>query len=151
MTRTAYEILALLERHVEESVALLKELTSCPGQRSDILIPLADELRYVRAQVGFEVTEQASDLEMTAAARWGRIHRRHEMSFKDPDDVYIDVEEREQLRKKKGLPPRVIILPWSHEEDEKLLAAKKLASRKRRRPSRHTADGPTTKEDARRP
>jgi hypothetical protein len=64
MTQTAYEILALLEHHFEESVTLLRQLTTCSGQRSDILIPLADQLRYVRAQIGYEATEQASDFEM---------------------------------------------------------------------------------------
>jgi hypothetical protein len=142
MTQTSYEILALLERHFEESVTLLKQLTTCHGQRSDILIPLANELRYVRAQIGFEVTEQASDLEMGSVAHWGRIHRRDEMRIKDPDDVYLDVEEREELRKKKGLPPRVIILPWSYEEEEKLLAAKRSEAKKSRKQNQRTTKSP---------
>ena len=138
MTQTSYEILALLERHFEDSIALLKKLTTCPGQRSDILLPLADELRYVRAQIGFEITDQASDFELDNTTYWSRIHRRNEKRIKDPDDVYLDVEEREDLRKKKGLPPRVIILPWSYEEEEKLLAAKKSQARKRRKQNRRT-------------
>jgi hypothetical protein len=133
MTNTAYEILAMLERHFEESVTLLKQLTTCPGQRSDILIPLSNELRYVRAQIGYEVTEQASDFEMERADHWGRIHRRFEEWLKDPDDIYLHVEEREEQRKKKGLAPRVIILPWSYEEEEKLLAAKRVEARKKRK------------------
>jgi hypothetical protein len=121
MTNTAYEILAMLDRHFEESVTLLKQLTTCPGQRSDILIPLSNELRYVRAQIGYEVTEQASDFEMERADHWGRIHRRFEEWLKDPDDIYLHVEEREEERKKKSLAPRVIILPWSYEEEQKVL------------------------------
>jgi hypothetical protein len=138
MTNTAYEILAMLERHFEESVTLLKQLTTCPGQRSDILIPLSNELRYVRAQIGFEVTEQASDFEMECADHWGRIHRKFEECLKDPDDIYRHVEEREEQRKKKGLPPRIIILPWSYEEEEKLIAARRSAARKKRKRSPRT-------------
>jgi hypothetical protein len=123
----------MLERHLEESVTLLKQLTTCPGQRSDILIPLSNELRYVRAQIGYEVTEQASDFEMERAEHWGRIHRRFEEWLKDPDDIYLHVEEREEQRKKKGLAPRVNILPWSYEEEEKLLAAKRAEARKKRK------------------
>jgi hypothetical protein len=132
MTNRAYEILAMLERHFEESVTLLKQLTACPGQRPDILIPLSNELRYVLAQIGYEVTEQASNFEMERADHWGRIHRRFEEWLKDPDDIYLHVEEREEHRKKKGLAPRVIILPWSDEEEEKLLAAKRAEARKKR-------------------
>jgi hypothetical protein len=78
MTNTAYEILAMLDRHFEESVTLLKQLTTCPGRRSDILTPLSNELRYVGAQIGYKVTEQASEFEMERADHWGRIHRRFE-------------------------------------------------------------------------
>jgi hypothetical protein len=133
MTNRAYEILAMLERHFEESVILLKQLTTCRGQRSDILIPLSNELRYVRAQIGYEVTEQASDFEMERAHHWGRIHRRFEEWLKDPDDIYLQVEEREEQRKRKGLAPRVIILPWSYEEEEKLVATKRAEARKKRK------------------
>ena len=133
MTNTAYEILAMLERHFEESVTLLKQLTTCPGQRSDILIPLSNELRYMRAQIGYQVTEQASGFEMECADHWGRIHRRFEEWLKDPDDIYLYVEEREEQRKKKGLAPRVIILPWSYEEEARLLGAKRAEARKKRK------------------
>jgi hypothetical protein len=133
VTQTAYEILAFLERHFEESITLLKQLTTCPGQRPGILIPLSNELRYVRSQIGYEVTEQASDFEMARADHWERIHHKFEELLKDPDDIYLHVEKREEQRKKKGLPPRVIILPWSHEDEEKLLAAKRSEARKKRK------------------
>jgi len=136
MKQTAYELLGLVDRRFEECAALLKQIATCPGQRPDILTALANEVRYVRAQVGFEVTDQASDFEMQSADHWGRIHRKHEMWLKDPDDVYLDVEEREELRKRKGLPPRVIILPWSYEEEEKLLAAKRSEARKKSKQKR---------------
>jgi len=99
----------------------------------DILIPLSNELRYVRAQIGYEVTEQASDFEMEAADHWGRIHLRFEKWLKDPDDIYLRVEEREEVRRKKGLAPRVIILPWSNEEEEKVIAAQRSEARKKRK------------------
>jgi hypothetical protein len=146
MTNTAYEILAMLERHFEESVTLLKQLATCPGQRSDILIPLSNELRYVRAQIAYEVTEQASDFEMERADDLSRIHRRFAEWLKDPNDIYLHVEEREEQRKKKGLAPRVIILPWSYEEEEKLLAAKRAEARKKRKQkSEATASKPAEK------
>jgi len=61
MKQTAYELLALLDRNLRESVTLLKRLTACPGQRSDVLVPLSNEVQYVRAQIGFEVTSEAND------------------------------------------------------------------------------------------
>jgi hypothetical protein len=133
MKQTAYELLALLDRNLRESVNLLKRLTACPGQRSDVLVPLLNEMQYVRAQAGFEVTTEASDFEQDQMTHWGRVHRNHEMWLKDPDDVFLDAEERDEQRKKQGLPPRIIVLPWSSEEEEKLLAAKRTQAAKKRK------------------
>jgi hypothetical protein len=139
MKQTAYELLALLDRNLRESIILLKRLTTCHGQRSDVLVPLSNELQNVRAQIGFEVTSEANDFEQANQTYWSRIHHKYLQWLKDPDDVYIDVEEREELRKKKGLPPRVIILPWSYEQEEKLLAAKRSEARKKGKQNRRTS------------
>jgi hypothetical protein len=139
MKQTAYELLALLDRNLRESINLLKRLTACPGQRSDVLVPLLNEVQYVRAQASFEVTTEASDFENGNMTRWGRIHRKYEMWLKDPDDVFLDAEEREKQRKKQGLPPRIIVLPWSAEEEEKFLAVKRAQRTKKRRTSKRGA------------
>src|ERR1700723_2115088 len=104
MKPTVYEVLALLDRNLRQSISLFKQLAECPGQRSDVLTPLSNELQYVRAQAGFEVTTEASDFEQNQANQWGRIHRKYEMRLKDPDDVFLDADERDQQRKKDGLP-----------------------------------------------
>src|ERR1700720_3349857 len=41
MKQTSYELLALLDRNLRESVNLFKQLAECPGQRSDVLTPLS--------------------------------------------------------------------------------------------------------------
>jgi hypothetical protein len=56
MKQTVYELLALLDRNLRETVNLLKRLTVCPGQRSDVLVPLSNEVQYVRAKIVFVVT-----------------------------------------------------------------------------------------------
>jgi hypothetical protein len=137
--QTAYELLALLDRNLRESINLFKQLAECPGQRSDVLTPLSNEVQYVRAQAGFEVTTEASDFEQVQATQWGRIHRKYEIRLKDPDDVFLDAEERDERRKKRGLPPRIVILPWSAEEEEKLLAVKRMQAAKKRKARRKPA------------
>jgi hypothetical protein len=133
MKQTAYELLALLDRNLRESVTLLKRLTACPGQRSDVLVPLSNEVQYVRAQIGFEVTSEANDFEQANQTHWSRIHHKYLQWLKDPDDVFLEAEDRDVQRKKQGLPPRIVVLPWSAEEEEKLLTAKKTQAAKKRR------------------
>jgi hypothetical protein len=133
MKQTVYELLALLDRNLRESVTILKRLTACPGQRSDVLVPLSNEVQYVRAQIGFEVTSEANDFELANQTHWSRIHHKYLQWLKDPDDVFLEAEDRDVQRKKQGLPPRIVVLPWSAEEEEKLLAAKKAQVAKKRR------------------
>jgi hypothetical protein len=133
MKQTAYELLAQLDRNLRESITLLKQLTACPGQRPDVLVPLSNEVQYVRAQIGFEVTSEANDFEQANQTYWSRIHHKYLQWLKDPDDVFLDAEERDEERKKLGLPPRIIVLPWDSEEEERFLAAKRSKTRKRRK------------------
>jgi hypothetical protein len=132
MKQTAYELLALLDRNLRESITLFKRLTACPGQRSEVLVPLSNEVQYVRAQIGFEVTSEANDFEQANQTHWSRIHNQYLRWLKDPDDVFLDAEERDKERKKLGLSPRIIVLPWDSHEEERLLAAKRSKTRKGR-------------------
>jgi hypothetical protein len=132
MTQTAYELLALLDRNLRESITLLKRLTACPGQRSDMLVPLSNEVQYVRAQIGFEVTGEANDFELANQTHWSRVHEKYLRWLKDPDDVFLDAEERDKERRKLGLPARIIVLPWDSETEERFLAARRTRTRKGR-------------------
>jgi hypothetical protein len=59
--------------------------------------------------------------------------------WKDPEDVYLEVEHREEARKKKGLPPRVTFLAdWDsgdeqRHDEEQAEKRKKRAARKQRK------------------
>jgi hypothetical protein len=45
-------------------------------------------------------------------ARWAyRFQRKFSEKLKDRDDIYLEVKTSEERRKRKGLPPRVLILP----------------------------------------
>jgi hypothetical protein len=75
----------------------------------------------------------------------------------DPDDIYLEIKQREEARKAKGLPPRVVILPnWDYNdekryEEEQAEKKKRAANRPRKKtrkrapklanpPQRSTAD-----------
>jgi hypothetical protein len=63
--------------------------------------------------------------------------RDHRKRVTDPDDVYLEIRQREEARKAKGLPPRVVILPdWDYNDEkryEEEQAEKKKHAAKRRR------------------
>jgi hypothetical protein len=132
-----YEYLHLLNQRLQETLQILQGLEKCPGLRRDFLRSFQIELEEVRAQANFEVIEYLSEQEQHDWARCGRLRRKWDKQFEDPDDPYISVERREEERKKKGLPPRVGVVPHSAvaAEERRLEAAqqrKKKHSRKHR-------------------
>lgn len=70
-------------------------------------------------------------------ASWAyHFQREYNRKTKDLDEVYFDIKDAEQRRKKKGLPPRVVILlGWDMSDEdryeEEQARKKKRATRKR--------------------
>ncbi len=54
-------------------------------------------------------------------ASWAyKFQREYKQKTKDRDDIYFDIKDSEERRKKKGLPPRVVILPgWDISDEER--------------------------------
>jgi hypothetical protein len=106
-----YEYLFLLNQKLQEAVLFLKQLEKCPWLRRDFLRSFQIEVEDLRAQTNFEVIEQMSDREQHDWAHFGKLRREWDRQFEDPDDVYLKAEEREEERRKQGLPPRLGVIP----------------------------------------
>lgn len=70
--------------------------------------------------------------------------RDHKKRVTDPDDIYLQIKQREESRKAKGLPPRVVILPdWDYNDEkryqEKQAEKKKHAANRRRKKAKKRA------------
>jgi hypothetical protein len=53
--------------------------------------------------------------------KWAyRFQRNFSEKLKDRDDIYLEVKASEERRKRKGLPPRVVILPdWDMSDEDR--------------------------------
>ena len=96
------------------------------------------EIEEVRCDMNADFAGHLADSERLDEGHFWKQRRAFEKKWRDPDDVYIDVERREEERKKQGLPPRVGILPHSAvaEEEQGWEAQqerKKQHTRKRRK------------------
>ena len=96
-----------------------------------------DQVRYARAEVeGARVDANREFFDnfweiVEKDATWAyKFRRDHDRQSKDPFDFYLEVQEREEERRKKGLPPRAVLLPgWDQDNeppsnDEKTTAIK---------------------------
>ncbi len=58
-----------------------------------------------------------------------RIRRNREKAEEGPNEIYLELKSREELRREQGLPLRAAILPWSQADDDRILAMQEAASR----------------------
>jgi hypothetical protein len=112
-------------------------------------VPLfhSEELRYARAevesarvQVNREFFDQFDEI-VEKGALWAyKFRRAYDQKTKDPFDFYLEIKQREEARKKKGLPPRVVLLPdWDKDDEqrhEERTKKRNRAANKRRKNTR---------------
>src|SRR6266404_1236119 len=135
-----YESLFLWNQGVDQVVAILRgmEKLSCADKESLQFAQV--EIEGIRADVNADFVEELVDLERVDEGRLWKQKRAYEKKWRDPDDVYIDVEQREEERKKQGLPPRLGILPHSAvAEEEQRWEAQQEQKKKRARKSKRRA------------
>jgi hypothetical protein len=90
------------------------------------------EIEEVRCDVNADFTEHLADSERFDESRFSKQRRAFEKKWRDPDDVYIDVQRREEEREKQGLPPGLGVIPGlMRGEDDQSSAINRLPKRRR--------------------
>jgi hypothetical protein len=136
-----YEILFLWNQGVDQVVAILRDMEKLSFADKQSLQFAQVEIEEVRAEVNADFVEELVDLERVDEGRLWKQKRTYEKKWRDPDDVYIDVEQLEKERKKLGLPLRIGIVPHSAVADEEKRIEEEQ-DQKKQRPSKrpkHTA------------
>jgi hypothetical protein len=108
-----YESLFLWNQGVDQLVATLRSMEKLPLADKESLQVAQLTVEELRADVNADFVEELVDMERIDEGRLWKQKRAYEKRWRDPDDVYIDVEQREEERKKQGLPPRIGIVPHS--------------------------------------
>jgi len=137
-----YESLFLLNQGVDHVVALLRGMEKFSFADKESLQSGQVEIEEVRCSVNADIVEHLVDSERFDEGRFWKQKRAFEKKWRDPDDVYIDVERREEERKKQGLPPRVGVVPHSAvAEEEQRWEGRQQHKKKRVRKSNRRAGG----------
>jgi hypothetical protein len=110
-----YESLFLLNEGMDHLITLLREMEKLPLADKESVQCAVVEIEEVRCDMNADFAEKLADSERFDEGRFWKQRREFEKKWRDPDDVYIEFERREEERKKLGLPSRVIdsILPHS--------------------------------------
>jgi hypothetical protein len=119
-----YESLFLLNESMDYVIALLRGMENLALAEKESLQSAVVEIEEIRCDVNADFTEKLADSERSDENRFWKQRLNFEKKWRDPDDVYIDVQRREEERKRQGLPPRLGVLPHSAvtEEEQRLKA-----------------------------
>ena len=108
-----YESLFLWNQAVDQLITILRRLEKLPFGDKRALECAQAEIEELRAGVNADFVEDIGEHERREQGRFWKQRRAYEKTLEDPDDVYFEVEEREEQRRKQGLPPRLGIVPRS--------------------------------------
>jgi hypothetical protein len=128
-----YESLFVLNQGIDHVVAIRCGLEKFPFANKESVPSAVVEIGKVRCNMNADFAEQLADGERLDEGCFWKQRRAFGKKWRDPDDVYIDVERREGERKKQGLPQRVSVLPQEEQRREAWQERKKRRARKHRK------------------
>ena len=133
-----------LNQCFEQLIASLQVLESVPFLQKELIRHARSDVEIARVYANREFFDNFEKI-VEDDARWAyRFQRNFNEKLKDRDDIYLEVKTSEERRKRKGLPPRVAILPdWDLSDEDRYdeqQARKRIRSvAKKRRNDRTTS------------
>src|SRR5713101_3721257 len=110
-----YESLYFLNRSVQDLLLILEEIKKSPGMPRKSFEAYQVEIQYLRSQATQDVLEVMNDTEIDEMAQLGKKKKAYDDRIRDLDDVYFEVQRREEQRRKQGLPSLIGVLPLNYE------------------------------------
>jgi hypothetical protein len=120
-----YEYLYQLNRNLHETAEILQHIRKSPGINKKQFRAYQVEIEHLRAEASQHVADSMEQIEAKESLQLWKQKRAYEKSLGDPDDVYFEVRNREEERRKQGLPSLIGVLrghirkPSDEEMDEK--------------------------------
>ncbi len=127
-----------LNQSFDRLIVGLEKLESDPFFQRDLIQHARSDVEIARVYANREFFDNFEVI-VENDAKWAyKFQRDFDQKLKDQDDIYLEVRDSEERRKRKGLPPRVVILPnWDMSDedrsDEEQSARRKSAVARRRR------------------
>lgn len=109
-----------LNRSFDQISVNLKQLQAVPFFQRELIRHALSDVEIARVYANREFFDNFEKI-VEDDAKWAyRFQRHFTEKLKDRDDIYLEVKTSEDRRKRKGLPPRVIILPdWDMSDEDR--------------------------------
>lgn len=160
MNLRLFQELTELNLAFEQVIRGLQRMEKVRLFHSDIVRVSRADVESARVEMNRQFFDNFDEIVEVDAVWAYKFQREYNKKMKDPDDLYLEIKDSEERRKKKGLPPRVVILPgWDMSDEERhdeeqakrrkrvRSNGQKTSSRKsnRSKPSSHATNPPQTK------
>src|SRR5215470_3972157 len=109
-----------LNHRFDELITSLAKLESIPFFQRELIQHARSDVEIARVYANREFFDNFEKI-VEDDARWAyKFQRAFNERLKDRDDIYLEVRTSEERRKRKGLAPRVIILPdWDLSDEDR--------------------------------
>ena len=109
-----------LNRSFDQVAAGLQRLQDVPFFQRELIRHALSDVEIARVYANRQFFDNFEKI-VEDDAKWAyRFQRDFDKKLKDRDDVYLEVKSSEERRKRKGLPPRVVILPdWDMSDEDR--------------------------------
>ena len=160
MNLRLFQELMELNLAFEQVIHGLQRMEKMKLYHSEIIRYARADVESARVDANREFFDNFDDIVENDAVWAYKFQREFNRKIKDPDDIYLEIKDSEERRKKKALPPRLVILPgWDMSDEErydeeqakkrKRVANKGQKTTKKRKsnhskPSRRATDHPQT-------
>ena len=111
MKLSLFQQMVELNRSFDQVAASLQRLQEVPFFQRELIRHALSDVEIARVYANREFFDNFEKI-VEDDAKWAyRFQRNFDKKLKDRDDIYLEVKSSEERRKRKGLPPRVLILP----------------------------------------
>lgn len=115
-----FQLMVDLNRSFDQVAAGLQRLQAVPFFQRDLVRHALSDVEIARVYANREFFDNFEKI-VEDDAKWAyRFQRAFDQKLKDRDDIYLEVKTSEERRKRKGLAPRVVILPdWDMSDEDR--------------------------------
>jgi hypothetical protein len=141
-----FQELLVLNQEFDQVIRGLERMEKVPTYRSEMIRWARAHVESAQVEANRQFFDEFDAIVENDAIDAYKFLSEHKRRITDPDDIYIEIKHREEARKQKGLPPRLVILPdWDfndekryekeQEEKRKRAANKHRKTKKKRKPN----------------
>ena len=123
-----YEVFLQFNQGLDQALGSLDILEKLALESPSCITKIRVNLSELRSYANNHFASKIAQKEQEEENNFYHIRRNREKAEEGPNEIYLELKSREDLRREQGLPPRAVILPWTQADDDRILAMQKAAS-----------------------